>query len=301
MEYFSIRDIENLCAIKAHTLRIWEQRYGLCVARRKDSQRRVYDNEDLKQLLRVSFLYHTGHKISNIARLSTEEIRQLVEAARVTNNNYEAFIQQLTEAGVDLDKEKFEKLVNTLVMRIGFEKALTGVFFPFLERIGQLWMTNHMLPAQEHFASHIIRKKLILATDGIDAAPGGPLSVAVFAPEGELHEIPLLTANYFFRKAQIRTAYFGVNMPIHGLEYYLDNHPCTHLYTHVITCLKGEGLEHYLQKLGDKYPGKQLLLSGPVIRQLPALPPHVKILHSLDELIGFAHDHATLISASHNS
>lgn len=301
MDYFSIRDIENLCGIKAHTLRIWEQRYGLQVAKRSENQRRTYDNEDLKLLLRIAFLYHTGHKISAIAKLSPEEISELMEETRISHGNHEAYIQQLIEAGVDLDKERFEKLVNTLVMRIGFEKSLTGVFFPFLERIGMLWLTNHLLPAQEHFASHIIRKKLILATDGIEPEPAGPLSVVLFTPEGEQHEIPLLTANYFFRKRGIRTFYLGVNVKLSSLEYYLDMRPATHLFAHIITCMKDEGPGQFLRHICQKYPGTQMLVSGPQIRQLADVPGNMQLFHSLDDLILYAGRQVQLTSASHNS
>ena len=108
MNQFSIRDIENLCGIKAHTLRIWEQRYKLFVPKRKQSQHRVYDNEDLKELLRVSFLYHNGHKISRIAKLSSADIQQVVKCA-CDRENDEAQVLQLLEAGLDFDKEQFEK------------------------------------------------------------------------------------------------------------------------------------------------------------------------------------------------
>jgi len=200
MNQFTIKDIENLCGIKAHTLRIWEQRYKLFVAKRKDSRQRIYDNDDLKQLLRISFLYHTGHKISKIAALSPAEIRELVSSAAVTPENQGAFVQQLLEAGIDFDKIQFEKIINYLVMRVGLEKCITDIFFPFLQRVGLLWMTNNVIPAQEHFVSHIIRKKIILATDGLENNNPARNNIVVFAPSGEQHEIPLLAANYFFRK-----------------------------------------------------------------------------------------------------
>ena len=148
MNHFTIKDIENLCGIKAHTLRIWEQRYNkLFVPKRKQSQHRIYDNDDLKELLRISFLYHNGHKISKIAELNPEQIQQLVETFSITEDNHEVFIHQLIEAGVDFDEEKFEKIVNGLVLRVGLEKSIINVFYPFLQRIGLLWMTNNLIPA----------------------------------------------------------------------------------------------------------------------------------------------------------
>lgn len=301
MDHFSIRDIENLSGIRAHTIRAWEQRYGLRLGRRGDGMQRVYSDEDLKQLLRIAFLYHSGHKISVLARLGQEEICRMVENSLITEDNYGAFVQQLIAAGIELDKEKFEKIVNTLVMRIGFEKSLTAVFFPFLERIGLLWMTNHMIPAQEHFTSHIIRKKLILATDGIDVSPTCPAKLLVFAPVGERHEIPLLAANYFFRKHGLRTCYVGVNTSDNCLQDYLETWRPDFVFTHVITSLAGGGLVACLEAFTRKYPGMTWLISGPACRQISPLPATVKMLHSLEELLAFADAVPALISASHNS
>lgn len=117
MNHFTIKDIENLCDIKAHTLRIWEQRYELFTPKRKESQHRIYDNDDLKELLRISFLYHSGHKISKIAALNPEEIQQLVEKSSLQESNQEVFVHQLIEAGVDFNKEKFELIINSEIGR----------------------------------------------------------------------------------------------------------------------------------------------------------------------------------------
>lgn len=301
MDHFSIRDIENLSGIRAHTLRVWEQRYGLLIGRRGEGMQRIYSDEDLKQLLRIAFLYHSGHKISVIAKLTQEEICRLVDNSFVTDENHGAFVQQLIAAGIEFDKEKFEKIVNTLVMRIGFEKALTAVLFPFLERIGMLWITNHVIPAQEHFTSHIIRKKLILATDGIEVAPSCPAKLLVFAPAGERHEIPLLAANYFFRKHGLRTCYVGVNTAMSCLEEYLETWRPDFIYTHVISSLAGAGLVSCFETFTRKYPGVTWVISGPACRQISQLPASVKMLHSLDELLVFADSVPALISASHNS
>jgi len=288
MNHFTIKDIENLCGIKAHTLRIWEQRYTmLFVPKRKQSQHRIYDNDDLKELLRISFLYHNGYKISRIAELNTEQIQQLVETFSITEANHEVFVHQLIEAGVDFDKEKFEKIVNGLVLRVGLEKSIINVFYPFLQRIGLLWMTNNLIPAQEHFASHIIRKKIILATDGLETNTAAP-AIVVFAPFGEHHEIPLLTTNYFLKKYNCRTIYFGVNVPEDYLTYYLEYHPASHLYAHIVTSLKRSELENYIFSLCKKFPEKQIVLSGPACNCISQKTKNLQILSSLDEMIAFA-------------
>lgn len=288
MNHFTIKDIENLCDIKAHTLRIWEQRYELFTPKRKESQHRIYDNDDLKELLRISFLYHSGHKISKIAALSPEEIQQLVEKSSLQESNQEVFVHQLIEAGVDFNKEKFELIISSVVKRIGLERCIIEVFYPFLQRIGLLWMTNNVIPAQEHFTTHIIRKKIIIATDGLIKADSSKPAMLVFAPAGEFHEIPLLAANYFLRKYQNRTIYFGVNVQLESLEYYLQYQPANSLYTHVLTKLTNDGVENYMELLCKKFPNKNIVLSGPAAKCIQQPPANLHIIRSIDEMIAFA-------------
>ena len=288
MNQFSIRDIENLCGVKAHTLRIWEQRYKLFVPKRKESQHRIYDCDDLKELLRIAFLYHHGYKISKIAELTPEQRQEAVTKIQPQGCHYEIFVHQLIEASITLDKEAFEKVINSLVLRIGLEKCIIHVFYPFLQRIGLLWMTNHVIPAQEHFASHIIRKKIICAIDGLELQNEGKHNVVIFSPPGELHEIPLLVVNYLMRKHGVWTTYFGTDVATSTLQYYAQYHKITHLYMHVITHLDNCGLDTIAVELNKAFPGEELIVSGPACECLCSKANRLKHLHSLEEVIEFA-------------
>lgn len=292
MNEFTIRDIENLCGIKAHTLRAWEHRYRLFVPKRKQSQHRIFDDNDLKELLRISFLYHNGYKVSKLAAMSAEEIHQAVTSTIIKDDNYELFVHQMIEASISFNKEALDKIINSIAIRIGMEKAITNVFYPFLKRIGLLWLTNNVIPAQEHFASHIIRKKIIMATDGLEIPAGKEGIILVFAPKGELHEIPLLAANYFFRKHHNTTVYLGVNIDYETLRYYLDRKPADYIYTHIITHFDDEELDHYLCKLSREYPQKKIIVSGPAVCCIKKLPPNISILHTIEEMLNFARETA---------
>jgi MerR family transcriptional regulator, light-induced transcriptional regulator len=295
MNQFTIKDIENLCGIKAHTLRIWEQRYKICIPERKESQHRVYTDEHLKHLLRISFLYHNGYKISKLAKLTDEELReQLQNAALQQQDNNDIYIHQLIEAGIDFDKERFEKVVSVVVLRIGMAQTITKVFYPFLERIGMLWMTNHVIPAQEHFVSNIIRKKIIAATDGLGMNTNAKPTVLVFAPEGEFHEIPLLVANYFLKKNYNRTVYFGSNVTIDALSYYLETHESDYLYAHVITPLGNQGLDGYFNTLCNRFGNKKIVLGGPAAATIKSKYKNVQVLGSTEEMIAFAREKAVV-------
>lgn len=288
MNHFTIKDIENLCGIKAHTLRIWEQRYKLFIPKRKESLHRVYDADDLKILLRISFLYHNGYKISKIANLTADQIQQEVAAIKPQACNYEVFVHQLIEASIQLDKENFETVINKVVLQIGVEKSILNVFYPFLQRIGLLWMTNHVIPAQEHFSSHIIRKKIICATDQLgDIKNKGSYNVVVFSPSGELHEIPLLVVNYLLRKQGIETTYFGTNVSTETLLYYSQHHPVSHFYSHLITHLDSSGVDSFICSLCRSFPDKPIVISGPASSCIQRQPTNLHHLKSLEEVIKF--------------
>ncbi len=291
MNQFTIRDIENLCGIRAHTLRSWEQRCKLFVAKRKQSRHRVYDNEDLKELLRISYLYHQGYKVSELARLETTEILETITRHHPAAGEEDWFIHQLTEAAIDLDRERFDKTVNTVVIRAGLEKAIFSVFYPFLRRIGLLWMTNHIIPAQEHLCSHIIRKKIICSIDGLDKNYGGSPRVLIFAPAGEQHEIPLLVADYLLKKARIQTVYFGMGIPLPDLCGYLERCTVDFIFTHTLTGLKATNLQTYLSTLHRKFPGIRIAAGGPATGCAGKPCPPAELLGAPETLVQYIREH----------
>lgn len=160
MNRFTIKDIENLSSIKAHTWRIWEQRYNIAIPQRKDSNHRFYDNENLKQILRISYLYRSGMKISKIAKLPPEEMKQMALRNLMKDEANEFYIKEMIEASVDFDEERFESNFIEAINRMGIEETILNVFYPYQERIGVLWLTDHVIPAQEHFTSILSGKKL---------------------------------------------------------------------------------------------------------------------------------------------
>ena len=286
MNNFSIKDIERLSGIKAHTLRIWEQRHGLCFCKRKESQHRYYDNEDLKKILRIAYLYHNGYKVSKIARLSPDDIKRLAQV-NTGENDYQAFINELVEASIDYDQARFEKTVSDIYQQFGFEKSIVHVFYPFFEKIGLLWMTEHVLPAHEHFSSYLIQKKIILAIDELKVPADSKHKIAIFAPKGEHHEIPLLVMQYLFKKHGVNTIYFGANTTIADLEYYSRYQPLTHIYAHLITnFLNKEPLE-YLLALNEKFPAQEIVVSGPVFNEVKFPPERITVLRSCQEMMEY--------------
>jgi len=291
MNSFSIRDIENLCGIKAHTLRVWEQRYQLLCPKRGAGNHRTYTNEDLKYLLRIAYLYRNGHKVSALAKLSEKEICALaMESARSgPEMDGDLFINQLMEASLDFDQQRFDKILHNIILHLGFEKCITQVAFPFLTRMGLLWLTGNVVPAQEHFASALVTKKIFVAINGLEPPPSDTeKKVLIYSPREEFHELPLLYMRYLMKKNRISTVYLGKNIGVDELQYYCTRKPATHLYFHLVTNLIRCEPDQYVSKLAGIFPDKEIVISGCLAQTLRTAAPNVRILKSLEDMQKFA-------------
>lgn len=265
MQQFSIKDIEHLTGIKAHTLRIWEQRYQFFKPKRKESRHRFYDNEDLKRLLRIAYLYHNGVKVSKIDSLSEEEILAQVSSAKNTDPKYEVYIVQLISAAIDFNERSFITEFNDIIASIGFEKTIIEVCYPFLIRIGLLWSTNNIIPAQEHFSSYLIQRKIIAETDRLPVLDNSSKTIILYTPSGEHHEIPLLFINYLLKKAGWTTVYLGTNRDLELLQQVVMARRATHIYLHLLTNLTSFEVDDYLEKVCMHFPKLKIAASGAAI------------------------------------
>ena len=165
MGHYSIKELEQLSGIKAHTIRIWEKRHQIIAPQRTKTNIRFYSDEDLKKIINVSMLNTHGMKISRIAGMSLDEMSKTVLALSETHGEASVFIDQLIVALVDMDEERFEKILSGLTLRFDFEKTVTSILYPFLEKIGVLWQTRNITPAQEHFISNLV-SRLQISTNG---------------------------------------------------------------------------------------------------------------------------------------
>ena len=287
MQNFSIRNIELLTGIKAHTLRIWEQRYDFFKAPRKDSKQRFYSNEDLQKLLCISFLYHNGWKVSRIAALSDEEIRTEANKIELGPTNYPTYLQKLLQAAIDFNEADFLRIVQQLIDNIGFEKTITEVCYPYLQRVGLLWDTNRVIPAQEHFSSYIIQNRVISETEKYSAVQNEAPEIILFCPENEHHELPLLYINYLLRKNGWRVLYLGKNIKLEDLEEAAKIPGIKYLYLHLITNFTGFYIDDYFEKLRKTFPDKTIFASGKGIEQSERSFVGLKLLRRDDEIHQF--------------
>ena len=289
MSSYSIKDLENLSGIKAHTLRIWEQRYSFIHPKRTETNIRYYDDKDLRLILNISLLNKNGIKISKIASMGEGEIEKQVLKLTEKDVNYHDQIQSLTISMVELDEERFEKTISTCILQFGLEQAMVNIIYPFLYRVGILWQTNTVTPAHEHFITNLIRQKLIVAIDGqFQKEKTRNAKFMLFLPEGEYHEISLLFGCYLIKSRGYKVVYMGQSLPLSDLKEAFKLHSPDYLLT-IITSTPGpEDVQEYLKKLSQKFKATPIILSGfQVIENTHTLPPNIQVLKTCEEFIAF--------------
>jgi DNA-binding transcriptional MerR regulator len=290
MSTYSIKDLEQLSGIKAHTLRIWEQRYDILSPDRTDTNIRTYNDNDLKLVLNIALLKDHGYKISEISKMSDDELSKEVLVISDKQLNYPDQIHALTISMLDLDEERFEKIVSTNTLQFGFENMMINIIYPFLSRIGTLWITGSIGPAQEHFISNLIRQKLIVAIDGqLPSLRPGAKKYLLYLPEGEMHEISLLFANYIIRSRQNKVIYLGQSLPFSELGFAHGMQKPDYIFT-VITSVPGQTeIQRYVYKLAKEFPDSKILMTGyQVIGQDIDCPDNVEIITQIKYLMDIA-------------
>jgi DNA-binding transcriptional MerR regulator len=271
MGKYSIKELEQLSGIKAHTIRIWEKRYTIIEPQRTQTNIRYYSDADLRRIISISLLNNHGVKISKIADLSEEELNKMVIDLSEQRSDTAIHIDQLVISMIDMEEEQFEKILSNLILRYGFEKTITEIIYPFLEKIGILWQTQNISPAQEHFISNLIRQKIIVAIDGLPIPPKEASRIVLFLRENEMHELGLLFYHYVCRRAGYRTYYLGQNVPFEDLVKVAAVHNPEILLTSITSNTNSMSAETYLKKLSSAFPGLRILASGYQVSELGEL------------------------------
>ncbi len=294
---YSIKDLEHLSGIKAHTLRIWEQRYDFIKPKRTDTNIRFYDDDDLKLILNISLLKDNGHKISRISSMRREELQHEAQKLMESKLSFPDQIQALTLTMLDLDEQRFEKIISTNILQIGFERTMLNIIYPFFQKIGILWQTGSISPAHEHFMSNLIRQKVVVAIDGQMLNSAYHYKYLLFLPEGEMHEISLLFSQYLIKSRNSKVIYLGQNVPYEDLRSVYDVHKPEFLLTVFTTNPITEKVTEYIKRLSEDFKESRILVSGhQVVGQDLHVPANVTILNKIQDLIDFAEEQNDLVS-----
>ena len=279
MANYSIKDLE----------RIWEKRYGLLNPERTETNIRHYGDADLKRLLNISILNRHGIKISHIASMKEDEMADKIVVISQETSDYDSLIENLVISMVALDQEKFEKLLSRSIMQVGFEDAILKIVIPFMEKIGILWQTGAINPAQEHFITHLIRQKIIVGVDSvIPSSHPSPGHYLLFLPEGELHELGLLFHSYLLLKRGHKVTYLGQWVPMQDMASASTVLNIDCLLTSISAAYSGSELMDYLSELSSTFQDQTIYISGYQVSQISGkLPDNIITLNRPQDLLPY--------------
>lgn len=285
MGNYSIKELERLSGIKAHTLRIWEKRYNLFEPDRTETNIRYYSDSDLKKLLNVAILSNDGTKISKIVSLDEEQLNNAVSQISNTELVNQKRIDDLICPMLSFDEDRINSLLELYYEEIGVENTFTDVLYPFLEKVGILWLTDGVDPAQEHFMTHIIRQKISVAIESLPRNPENSKKVILFLPEGEYHELGLLFFAYLYKKRGVRVYYFGQSAPIQQIKEAAKIIKPNWVLTYTVISPVG-GLQNLVEELGECESDENYLLVNSFQKDASiTYPSNVKQITSLSEVI----------------
>ncbi len=286
---YSIKDLERISGIKAHTLRMWEKRYDLLTPERSDANIRAYGDDDVRKLLNVKTLLDGGWKISHVGELGMEELQAEVKKAFDSKESgamdFAPYIHALTAAMLDINEREFDRVFTAATTRFGLKETMMQVINPFLQKVGLMWTVWELHPGHEHFASNVIRRKLFGAIDQLMPMAPKPERFLLFLPEGESHEIGLLFANYWLRSQGFEVVYLGQNVPFDSLSEVAGIKRPDKLLTFFIANRPVEATNEYLHHLSAQFGQQAIFIAGDIhlLEQLKSFP-NVKCLFRPEDL-----------------
>lgn len=288
---FSIKDLENLTGIKAHTIRIWEKRYNLLSPNRSDTNIRNYSSKSLQKLLNITFLNKNGIKISKIAKLEDHEISAQVREIASRTKTEDQAINRFKIAMLNFDQVLFYNTYNSLIETKSFNDIFYDVFLPLLNQIGLLWQTNTITPAHEHFISIHIKQKILLNIERLQLLEPKPLSktFVLFLPDNEIHDIGLLFINYLLRSKGYHSIFLGESVPMESLSGLLNFFDNISFITYFTVAPESDKILGYLNEFSNLFLNNKnkLYILGQKIASLNTedLPKNVTVSNSIKNLI----------------
>lgn len=288
MRKFSISDIEGLIGIKAHTIRAWEVRYNIVPPKRTPTNIRYYDEDDLKALLNIVALNENGYKISKIAQMSKKHIADLVTQLKTDWNNNTVQVLALSDATLKYDEVTFSDILAGCIKEMGLTKAMDIVLFPFMKRIGMLWQTGTIDPSHEHFASNLIRDRIIVEIDKLKKPElRDPKRFLLFLPEDEMHETGLLFARYLLKRCGHDTLYLGQEIPYTDVKKVVESYKPDFAFIVLTSLNLGKDVNKILGKVMDSL-NVPLLVAGSLISEFDILvDDHLKPLKNVCDIVDF--------------
>lgn len=286
MAIYTINDIEQLSGIKAHTLRIWEKRYGIINPKRTAINKRYYEDSDLQLIMNIALLNKNGYKISKISQMSEEEFQAKVEECSDIYSTDDERLDALFLAMLDIDEYRFSKIIDHIIEDVGFEKCMDQIIYPFMDRLSVMWMAGNTKEVHEKFVANLIRRKLISAiNDANKCGISGPKFI-LYLPQGETHELSLLYLQYMLCAMGVNAINLGTDLSLIDALEGVSMSKAKYVFTLFNDSFAESPLQPYIDELSH-HLGKDvhLLLSGQqLFSQNISVSDNVKILSSLAEV-----------------
>lgn len=287
MSVYSIRDLETLSGIKAHTIRIWEKRYGLLKPKRTSTNIRYYVDEDLKYLLNIALLNRNGYKISKIADMAPEDLTAAVLSISASDQSPEVESDALTLAMLEMNEVKFNAIVQKRIVELGFEKTMTEVIFPFLNRLSILWMTGSVAPVQENYIAGLIKQKIYVAIEGLPEKSNRE-SFILYLPEGERQELSLLFIHYVLKSKGFKVINIGNDISLSDLSTACSIHQPDYIFTLINDGIPRTPVKDYVEELSLYCRQSTIMLSGvQLARHQIKSRKNYHVFADLDEILNF--------------
>lgn len=286
-KYF-IKDIENITGIKAYTLRIWEQRYGMLVPKRTDTNIRYYEEDDLKYMMNIAMLNTNGYKISRIAEMSREEVQRRTLSISENSSGHQQQISALSSAMFDFDEKEFNKVLSINILKLGMEDTTINIIFPFLSHLGVLWLSGAIHVAHEHFITNIVKQRMFVAIDQLNT-PTHPNAkkFLLFLPNGDNHELSLLFACYMLKARGQKVTYLGTSTPLDDLNKIYRLHNPDVVFCAITNANASMPVQVYIQTLCRNWPNTQILVTGAQVvkRRDLKVPANCRVIASPDDFL----------------
>lgn len=286
MAQYSIKDLENFTKIKAHTLRIWEQRYQLLSPQRTETNIRYYSDKDLKKILNINLLYSNGLKISKIANLTEVEIfeqasKLLMKEDTLVPNEVNRFVEYILE----LDDISIQDGLDKLVKKLGLENLYSQILIPLLEKVGTLWQVDAISVSHEHFISNLLREFLIVQIDGIRIKRVGKGKVVLFLKEDEKHELSLLFYYYTLKKRGYDCFYLGQSVPMKDLRTFVQEVRPDFLITSMVAELSEEDVKEFFAQIDNFFSFDKMYVGGfQALMHGKSFPKAVHQIHKFEDI-----------------
>ena len=271
---YSIKDLENFTLIKAHTIRIWEQRYNLFEPKRTDTNIRYYNDDDLKKILNINLLYNHGHKISKIAALAEPEIIIIAKEIIMENqSDFQSDIDFLIVSILNFNKTSINNRLNKKIEELSMEGLYDKIIIPTLMKIGELWQVSSFEIIHEHFFSNLLRDFIINKTNALKDSTDLVKSAVLFLHAQEQHELPLLMHQYILTRNGYSCYYFGQNLPIEELNFALKKINPQLVVSVFVAQIKEKVFQSLMNHLEDINKTSQVVISGGQLDNYPDLIP----------------------------